>query len=62
MNSIKDTYYVKTKNHLQTENKNQSSEFQLLDEEEDFCTMGFDGAMGKEGAGIKIWIRTPMNH
>lgn len=59
---MKEIYHVETVVYLPKENENQSSEFQLPDEEKALWTMDFDGAVGKEGVGIGIWIRIPMNH
>ena len=34
---------------------------QLQEEEEGLWTMDFDGAVGNDGAGIGIWVRSPFS-
>ena len=34
--------------------------FQHLEDEDGLWSMDFDGALGKEGAGIGIWIQSPV--
>ena len=34
--------------------------FQHLEDEDGIWSMDFDGALGKEGAGIGIWFRSPV--
>ena len=38
-----------------------NTEFQILDDENGLWTMDFDGALGKYGASIKIWIHSPLH-
>ena len=45
----------------QKEETVQPKKFQLPDDEEGLWTMDFDGALGKDGAGIKIWIRSAIH-
>jgi hypothetical protein len=39
--------------------QNQPPKFEFPDEEDDLWNMEFDGALGKEGDGIGIWIHAP---
>ena len=42
--------------------KVQQTDFQHLQEEEEgLWTMDFDGAVGNDGAGIGIWVRSPFS-
>jgi len=41
--------------------KIQSSEILFPDEENDLWTMEFNGASGREGAGISVWIHGPLH-
>ena len=42
--------------------KVQQTDFQCLQEEEEgLWTMNFDGAVGNDGVGIRIWVRSPFS-
>ena len=42
--------------------KVQKTDFQHLQEEEEgLWTMDFDGAVGNDGVGIRIWVRSPLS-
>ena len=45
----------------QKEETNQTTKFQLRDDENGLWTMDFDSASGKDGVGIRIWIRSPLH-
>ena len=45
----------------QTVETKQQSEFHHLEDENGLWTMDFDGALGKYGVGIGIWIHNPLH-
>ena len=50
------------KNNGKQADKAQQTDFQHLQEEEEgLWTMDFDGAVGNDGAGIDIWVRSPFS-
>ena len=50
------------KSNGQQADQAQQIDFQHLQEEEEgLCTMDFDGAVGNDGAGIGIWVRSPFS-
>ena len=58
---VKDMEIFGTKNLSQATSKFQSCDLQHPDEESGLWTMDLDGALGKEGVGIIVWIHNPIN-
>ena len=59
--TVKEKEPIGTTDLSQEASQDHSSKLQLRDEESIFWTMDFDGALGKEGYGIGVWIHSPMN-
>lgn len=48
-------------NGQQAEHESKSDFQHLEDDEDGLWTMDFDGAVGSDGAGIGVWIRSPFS-
>ena len=59
---VQKTECLEKSNHPPKYHTIQPSEILFLDEENGLWTMEFDGALGKEGAGIGVWIHSPLHN